>query len=94
MSDFCAEMPDTLTFEDYFDFKVDASTSSSSHHGRSVSELSGLSDGSSTTAKKQIGSGVILLAQRLINGELKQDKEKPDLFGLAPIIWTWLIFPF
>jgi hypothetical protein len=69
-------MPDSLNFDDYFDFKVEASTSSSSHHGRSVSELSGLSDGSSTPAKRQIGNGVILLAQRLINGESKQDKEK------------------
>ncbi|KAI6192413.1 hypothetical protein M3Y97_00334800 [Aphelenchoides bicaudatus] len=81
ISDFCTEMPDTLTFDDYFDFKVGGesatTTSSSSHHGRSVSELSGLSDSSTTPAKKQLGSGVILLAQRLINGELKQEKDKP-----------------
>jgi len=69
INDLCVDMPDTLNIDDYFDLKIDASTSSSSHHGRSVSELSGLSDGSLPPAKRQIGNGVILLAQRLINGD-------------------------
>jgi hypothetical protein len=83
VSDLCAEMPDSLTFDDYFDFKMDTqnSTTSSSHHGRSISELSGISDESSVAGKRQLGTGVILLAQRLINGELKQEKEKPELIG-------------
>jgi len=74
ISDLCTEMPESLTFDDYFDMKIDASTSSSSHHGRSVSELSGFSDASSQK-QRPMGTGVILLAQRLMNGSIDKKNE-------------------
>jgi len=73
ISDLCnEEMPESLIFDDYFEMRLDASTSSSLHHGRSVSELSEFSE--TSNPKRQMGSGVILLAQRLMNGS--QDKTK------------------
>lgn len=71
ISELCAGMPDSLMFEDDYDYRNSTTTGSSSvstrQHGRSTSELSGLSE--SSQPARPMGNGVILLAQRLLGGD-------------------------
>ncbi|KAI6240777.1 SH3 domain-binding protein 5-like protein [Aphelenchoides fujianensis] len=87
ISELCAGMPDSLLFDDDYDYRNSTTTGSSSvstrQHGRSTSELSGLSE--SSQPARPMGNGVILLAQRLLGGDKQSGNDSIQSTRSAPV---------